>query len=387
MLTREQLWRRLKPRRSKDRLRHQAEYEIFVAQAAAERKNSVQSIAPKVPRLLLAPPTDFSELKIKSIPGRKVRFSPVIRVCLVHCRADLLDDFDQLFWVREDYQTFKEDALRELRAHWLKNRTTVKEAINDLYQPAPDESVNPQTLLQYKDSVAQIGPSRDLELGLGGDMDIGADIDIIQSPNGSTSSTEEYSEERKQQQGTEKRPAKDIRLDLTRIASLSGMLSSTTDCFATELSYQKDEKQNGGLLCSIANGDADLITPLKTDNSKHNSATTGESVGSKPPTGILKRISSNTSSSNPSSSYKPPANSRTSTEESPARSSMTITIPTLSAPPPSLNWDMKTAAVSAGAGTAGTDAGTSPREGVRLILLEESPCSSVSSFEPPMLTC
>jgi hypothetical protein len=70
--------------------------------------------------------------------ARKVRFNPVIRVCLVPCRADFRGDFYLLFWEREDYQAFKEDAVRELRAHWTQHHTSVKEAIFDMYQPSPD---------------------------------------------------------------------------------------------------------------------------------------------------------------------------------------------------------------------------------------------------------
>lgn len=58
--------------------------------------------------------------------------------------------------MREDYQTFKEDAVRELRAHWLTNRTTVKEAIIDLYQPSAADYAASKTFLSHVDSVAQL---------------------------------------------------------------------------------------------------------------------------------------------------------------------------------------------------------------------------------------
>lgn len=75
-------------------------------------------------------------------PAHKVRFNPVVRVCLVPCRTDFRSDFYLLFWEKEDYQAFKEDALQELRAHWMKHNTSVKEAIFALYQPsAADEAI------------------------------------------------------------------------------------------------------------------------------------------------------------------------------------------------------------------------------------------------------
>eukprot|EP00428_Durinskia_dybowskii_P062861 CAMPEP_0170372818 /NCGR_PEP_ID=MMETSP0117_2-20130122/9750_1 /TAXON_ID=400756 /ORGANISM="Durinskia baltica, Strain CSIRO CS-38" /LENGTH=323 /DNA_ID=CAMNT_0010627691 /DNA_START=168 /DNA_END=1138 /DNA_ORIENTATION=- len=90
--------------------------------------------------------------------SRKVRFSPIIRVSLVPCRADFQSDFFMLFWEREDYQSFKEDALRELRAYWIEHKTTVKEAIFELYQPKPTPEVEPvkavhDKLLTHVDSM------------------------------------------------------------------------------------------------------------------------------------------------------------------------------------------------------------------------------------------
>lgn len=58
--------------------------------------------------------------------------------------------------MREDYQAFKEDAVRELRAHWLTNRTTVKEAIIDLYQPNAADHAASKTFLTHVDSMAQL---------------------------------------------------------------------------------------------------------------------------------------------------------------------------------------------------------------------------------------
>jgi hypothetical protein len=60
---------------------------------------------------------------------------------LVPCRADFRGEFYSLFWEKEDYQAFKEDALQELRAHWIQHNTTVKEAIFALYQPSREEPV------------------------------------------------------------------------------------------------------------------------------------------------------------------------------------------------------------------------------------------------------
>lgn len=375
MLSREQLWRRLKPRRSnsKERLRHQAEYEVFVARAAEEQKNAGKVQPNRSPRLLLAPPTDFSELKIKSIPGRKVRFSPVIRVCLVHCRADLLDDFEQLFWVRDDYQTFKEDALRELRAHWLKNRTTVKEAINDLYQPSPEESAYSQTLFLHKDSVAQLKSLSDVEQGLFGGIDFGADT-TVQSPQGSTSSTDstqEYGEERKQQQGMEERPTTSPFSEQSALTSTPNIRTTSTNSASEDLRFKSEEQSNGGLLCNIAHGGMDLITPLKGDTSRHstvgnlNTSSHASGASSKPPNGILKN------------SFTRPVSSTTAADKA-ATTGITISIPTPSAPPSSRDSREH---------RNGGNAGNSGSEGVRVLLVEESPCSSVSSFEPPILTC
>ncbi|KAJ1407450.1 hypothetical protein B484DRAFT_204241 [Ochromonadaceae sp. CCMP2298] len=76
---------------------------------------------------------------------RRVTFSPVIRVCLVPCRADFQEHFEVLFWDRDSYSVFKQEALQELRSYWYAHRSTVKEAIDALYQPAKERPVEADT--------------------------------------------------------------------------------------------------------------------------------------------------------------------------------------------------------------------------------------------------
>lgn len=158
MLTNAQSWRRLKSSRAKQRQKHDEEYysecSLTVHTSQKEENNLISSCRPVV-KLIQDQSTAASTTDSPS-ERKKVRFSSVIRVCLVPCRSDFISDFHDLFWMREDYQSFKEDAVRELRAHWLTNRTTVKEAIIDLYQPNAADHAASKTFLTHVDSMAQL---------------------------------------------------------------------------------------------------------------------------------------------------------------------------------------------------------------------------------------
>lgn len=154
MLTSAQSWRRLKSSRTKQRLKHAAEYEnecnVHVSIPLRQDISKISSLNPTNTTV------EQTTSTASSPSGRRVKFSSVIRVCLVPCRSDFQSDFHTLFWMREDYQTFKEDAVRELRAHWLTNRTTVKEAIIDLYQPNAADYAASKSFLSHVDSVAHL---------------------------------------------------------------------------------------------------------------------------------------------------------------------------------------------------------------------------------------
>lgn len=150
MLSESQAWRKLRSRSgNRHRIRHDVEYKKYLTSknGGSFCAHSTTSICPTSgsPASLLTDPIKQAQHQQQSQPtepAHKVRFNPVVRVCLVPCRTDFRGDFDLLFWEKEDYQAFKEDALQELRAHWMKHNTSVKEAIFALYQPSKaDEAI------------------------------------------------------------------------------------------------------------------------------------------------------------------------------------------------------------------------------------------------------
>lgn len=82
---------------------------------------------------------DLSKALRRSEDARNLRFSSKVHVCLIPTRQDLFSVAKDVFWHSDDYQTFKREAVDELRAYLQLKGITAKEAIQALYQPQPEE--------------------------------------------------------------------------------------------------------------------------------------------------------------------------------------------------------------------------------------------------------
>ena len=66
---------------------------------------------------------------------RNIRFSSTVHVCLIPTRQEMKMTIDELFWKPCDYNTFKMEAVAELKALLTSQGLTPKQAITELYQP------------------------------------------------------------------------------------------------------------------------------------------------------------------------------------------------------------------------------------------------------------
>lgn len=73
---------------------------------------------------------------------RTLRFSSTVRVCLIPCRQDMLLLSTDIFWEADDYTTFKNEAVAELKETLHRLGITAKLAITNLYQPSLEERMN-----------------------------------------------------------------------------------------------------------------------------------------------------------------------------------------------------------------------------------------------------
>lgn len=82
---------------------------------------------------------DLSKALRRNEDSRNLRFSSKVHVCLIPTRQDLFSVAKDVFWHSDDYQTFKREAVDELRTYLQLKGITAKEAIQALYQPQPEE--------------------------------------------------------------------------------------------------------------------------------------------------------------------------------------------------------------------------------------------------------
>lgn len=183
MLSRKQVWRKIKSRRKP--LRN--EYPLNEAgdksiDCAAQTKASHDEIHVKSST---ATTTDKKLLKVPvqqpvEVKKRNVNFCRTVRVCLVPSRVEYRTVFHKLYWAPHDYTNFKREAVKELREYWKLSNSTVKEAISALYQPQPDIGVylppHGKTAFKHVDSVANFRIEEALEL----EEDCG--ISLLQEP-------------------------------------------------------------------------------------------------------------------------------------------------------------------------------------------------------------
>lgn len=370
MLTNSQSWRRLKSSRAKQRRNHDLEYQNACNSSGSTLCKEQTEVA--CPSRTVTPshcqPTAASTTD--SPNGKKVRFSSVIRVCLVPCRSDFLSDFHDLFWMREDYQSFKEDAVRELRAHWLANRTTVKEAIIDLYQPNAADHAASKTFLTHVDSMAQlrlaafqINSSEDLTtLQTSPFVELGsaAGAQLLTAANSSAAKTylcdsSESSDNASNDVETWKSTSPPTPLD-----SRSSQSINTT----APLEPPPSDKS---LLNQVTASHINAVTPMRR--------------------GSLRREENNesTASQECKASSSIFSQDRSDALDRAENTLASATGPT-TIPVPETTSFIQIPATQIISKTAATRSDTKPSsEGLRIILREESPASSISSFETPML--
>lgn len=81
--------------------------------------------------------SNLSEIEklLKPKEQRNIRFSATVHVCLIPTRQEMKLTIDELFWKPCDYNTFKTEAVAELKALLTSQGLTPKQAITELYQP------------------------------------------------------------------------------------------------------------------------------------------------------------------------------------------------------------------------------------------------------------
>lgn len=434
MLSQTQRWRHLKSR-SGNRHRRQHEEQYLQHNIYPLPEEKIQEYVEHeqiIPPIVSLPKTNQTEILTECKPvshnsSCKVKFNPVIRVCLVPCRADFRGDFYILFWGRDDYQTFKEDALQELREHWLKHHKTVKEAIFDLYQPAPiKEPQGTAKLLTHVDSVAHLSVMANLnkqlteevkekcnksnaktvltEEGSGSISPTCNTINNTNSMNGSRVSIAHGSVQAAQSVGCMQSPLRigDIR---------TGQPGSTPLAIPDLSEYAQSRQEHGhhrherlpvedgesagllGILAESTVGDTTGTVPVSSTaqfkyNNKPNHSETitalklpsSTTSASEEEGGVEEEVVSpfdSTSTIASPSPRTPPPHSREHITPDIIETEVTTDSSSLSTPP--LHQQQQQQTGSRDNGNAGSS--------VRIRLLEDSPCSSVSSFEPPILIC
>jgi hypothetical protein len=115
----------------------------------------------------------------KPVDNRKLRFSSTVKVCLILSRPELKMYFDDLYWRGDICNSFKEEALAELKLFMAQNKCTAKQAIFRLYQPSslsesdisqpnsqpcsPSTNLPDNEMTSLKDSL-KIGGKTDVEM-------------------------------------------------------------------------------------------------------------------------------------------------------------------------------------------------------------------------------
>ena len=100
-------------------------------------------------------------IQSNSKPKKKIKFSLVIKVCLIYERKELMPIASDLFWTPADCDRFKKDAFTEVIRCKQKYNCTAKESIIMLYQPDP---VNDHILQEIVDLIETANNNKRLSL-------------------------------------------------------------------------------------------------------------------------------------------------------------------------------------------------------------------------------
>lgn len=141
MLSKKQLWRKVIssprpiPRTDIDQNGMDISNETIVD--SNNRQNSpVPGVTPRKLRSAMSL-SNLSEMEklLRPKEQRNIRFSATVHVCLIPTRQEMKMTIDELFWKPCDYNTFKTEAVAELKALLTSHGLTPKQAITQLYQP------------------------------------------------------------------------------------------------------------------------------------------------------------------------------------------------------------------------------------------------------------
>jgi len=141
MLSKKQLWRKVitsprpVPRNDND---DPNSMDIINNDTIIDNKQNspIKGVTPRKLRSAMSL-SNLSEMEklLRPKEQRNIRFSATVHVCLIPTRQEMKLTIDELFWKPCDYNTFKTEAVAELKALLTSQGLTPKQAITELYQP------------------------------------------------------------------------------------------------------------------------------------------------------------------------------------------------------------------------------------------------------------
>ena len=89
---------------------------------------------------------------------KSIRYSSTVRVCLIPSRLDMDPLINELYWLPEDYVTFKKEAVTELKQLIKDLNLTAKAAISMLYQPSESDRASESDTLEDLENIKNPSP-------------------------------------------------------------------------------------------------------------------------------------------------------------------------------------------------------------------------------------
>jgi hypothetical protein len=134
MLTKKQLWRRTKSiHRNRSYCRNELQNEITAIHDLQNEPLHHQQ--PHPPVKLKSALSSGNLTKLKNSNPRILRFSSTVHVLLIPSRFEILSHCINVYYLTEDFISFKKEAIQEIREIAKQYNLTVKIAMNYLYQP------------------------------------------------------------------------------------------------------------------------------------------------------------------------------------------------------------------------------------------------------------
>ena len=136
MLSRKQIWRRIKSKRdgylSIQQDNEKANLAAKSSYASTASMSTVRSLSP-ISDAEISEPMEACAINRKN--SKRVRFSNIVKTCLIPTRSELQSLAPHLYWSCADCETSKAEAVEELTVWAKKHNCSLKEAIVALYQP------------------------------------------------------------------------------------------------------------------------------------------------------------------------------------------------------------------------------------------------------------